>query len=249
MNLALSISHTPWRPERAAHLASMKGQLWPLFDLLVHAGRYLEHDTDYRGQDWTTAKTEWMRSQWEWHVNQPAAYHLLMTDDLTFAPRFWGVLRAMLAAAPNDVIGFLNNHPSGPQLFAEGHRWYRCSAWIVGPFYVMPHAQMVEFFDWWQRLPQTKDVGGAHWHNDDTAINQWLSDTGRTSLHPLPTIIDHGRDGLASTVGHGDEYSTPRVLWDAEPLNEWMQHAEYWTAKGGPSAAPILKLPSGGHGT
>ncbi len=152
----------------------------------------------------------------------------------------------MLDVAPKDVISCLNNHPDGPRLYAEGYRWYRTNSWLVGPFYLLPHADMLAFYGWYCALPDTSAPGGKYWHNDDTAINQWITETGRTCLHPLPTIIDHGHDDLVSTVGHGDEISVPRVLWGDESWR--MRDTGYWEAKGGPANAPVLPLPTNTKG-
>lgn len=69
-----------------------------------------------------------------------------MTDDV--CPRFWRVLEAMVAAAPDRVLGLLSNHPRGPELAMAGARWYRTNSWVVGPAYVVPHAHMVALSAW-----------------------------------------------------------------------------------------------------
>ena len=209
---SLVISHTPWRPERAACLVEMLARLAGVPD----APRpILVNDDDYRGTDWQVSKIPWMLKQWRWSIEQAADYAVFMTDDLHIAPRFWEILGAMVAE-PKDAIGLLCNHPRGPKLAAAGVHAYRTGAWLVGPAYVLSREFLREFLPFFEALPDGdwRETGTKSHLNDDSWINEFLSRTHRTAWHPLPTIIEHRHD-IESTVGHGDMYSRERVSWRA----------------------------------
>jgi hypothetical protein len=260
MTFSLSISHTPWRPDRVVALREMMMVLTPL----AHGIPFFLNDVDYRGKDWQQAKVTWALDQWRWHLSTSATHHVLMTDDLAIAPGFWMALDAMVTACPNGAIGLLSNHPAGPRLVAEGYRWYRCGCWIVGPAYVVPRETLDGFVKWYEALPDGphNQEGTKAYRNDDSSLNEFLSQTRRNSYHPLPTIVEH-RGDLPSTVGHGDKYSRERLSWrqvqktyddPAEPKGfAWkamavafdlvaMARPNYWREKGGPEEAPLLSV-------
>lgn len=257
---SLVINHTPWRPERVGALNQMQRELRPSCD----RARLMINDRDYRGRDWQEAKVAWALDQWRWSVQQPTTHHAFMTDDLHLAPRFWDCLEAMVeATADAPAIGLLSNHPRGPELAAEGWRWYRTNSWLVGPAYVLEHSALVEFLRWFENLPDGPHTveGTKAYRNDDSSINEWVTRTGRSTLHPLPTIVEH-RDDLESTVGHGDKFSRERMTWrerrsvidrggghfswESEPLRDVfgleLTGVDFWNDKGGPAAAPMLQV-------
>lgn len=238
-SFSLVLNHAPWVPERRAAKRRMLMQLTPLARRIP----FFLHDTDYR-QGGTVGKVErvdFSFAQWRWSVCQDVTHHLFCTDDLLLHPLFWNVLRAMVEAAPRAVIGLLSNHPEAPALAAT-RRFYATNSWVVGPCYVVPHPELVDFLAW----PGTvaKDAVGYGW-SDDATLNDWVTFGGpKRALHPIPTPISHER--VLSTWGHtahGDAYSHERVSWlECEPDGD-MTNPEYWRALGGPEAAPMLDLP------
>lgn len=219
------------------------------------------HDTDYRDLDWQDeGKVRWALAQWKWALAQDATHHLFMTDDLDIMPEhFWKALGAMVAQKPDVPIGLLSNHPRAPELYLNGHQWYRTNSWLVGPAYVLPHELLAEFVADFERKPwgSHTTVGTQQWANDDSSINEWITKTGRECWHPLPTIIEHRHD-IASTTGHGDKYSRERIswrdvractvddktgsiVWHTAPLDD---RPGFRLPLKGPELAPLLPLPN-----
>ena len=215
------------------------------------------NDRDWRGTEWQQSKVQWALDQWEWSASKKVSHHIFMTDDLHLAPRFWGILMAMVVAAPDMPIGLLSNHPHAAT-FLPGH-WYRTNSWLVGPAYVLPHAFLVEFLQWFKAKPDGSHLipGTKAYGNDDSTLNEFVTMSGRMSAHPVPTIVEH-RGDLESTVGHGDRYSRERVSWravrwpeDTGPDSfEWredpadfdieaMTKPAFWAGVG---SSPILKV-------
>lgn len=255
--ISVAIMHKPGSGRaREESLEVMLAQL----DLVAHHFRrsWCVFD-DYADRPWQEFKTVIALRQWEWAASTGCDHHLFMTDDLNLCPRFPEALGALLSVAPRECIGLLSNHPRATSLAADGRRWYRCNSWIVGPAYVLPHADLVEFIAWRKALPLGDREGCADWYNDDSSINEWITRTGRSSLHPLPTLIEHRAD-MASLVGHGDRFSRERVSWRAMRTTEavgdgfrWVSEEvaydparlaspDFWLAHGGPSEAPMLKV-------
>jgi hypothetical protein len=254
MRISLVVNHAPWRPERAAALLLMLKELGGRTNIRIN-------DTDYRGQDWQAAKVAWALTQWRYGLATGATHCLFMTDDLHIAPRFWDILEAIIEAHPNDPIGFLSNHPKGPELArnrALQVHGYRTNSWLVGPCYLLPRAILAEFLPWFEAKAEGNAPGGRGYGNDDSTLNEFITKTGRTTWHPLPTIIEHRHD-LESTTGHGDKYSRERVSWrecrEVEVVDDagnfrWVSYpftgvlpedltdAEYWRGH-----APLLSLP------
>lgn len=263
IRFSLSLSHTPWREDRAASCREMLMALTPL----ACGVPFLLNDTDYRGTDWQVSKVKWAIDQWRWALSTPAtSHHLFLTDDLYLAPNFWEILDAMVQACPDQAIGLLSNHPHSPDLGLRlGKRWYRCGAWLVGPAYVLPRALLSEFLARFLDLPDGNAPGAKGYGNDDSSINEFLSTTGRYSYHPIPTIIEH-RGDLPSTVGHGDRYSRQRMSWRkitapietaqgivgwSDDLIDWdvarmifakMNSVDFWLEGGGAAESPILPM-------
>lgn len=257
---SLVINHTPWIPERVEAFEAMDRAL--LFDgkePVPGKPNYVMHNcADYRGTDWQVSKVKWALDQWRWSAEKPTSHHVFMTDDLHVAPSFWTILRSMVMAAPSRPIGLLSNHPEGPTHFANGHHWYATNSWLVGPAYVLPHDFLVSFLEWFFSLPDGVKPGCKGYANDDSSLNQFITMSGLCTMHPLPTIIEHRHD-LASTVGHGDEFSRERLSWrfrrhviHKSPLEfEWvnyaldedptplMRHFAWWR---NPWDAPMLKV-------
>lgn len=250
---SLVVNHTPWREERCSALRDMLLELLPL----SRGVPFLLHDDDYRGRDWQQdGKVAWALKQWRWSASQRSTHHVFLTDDLHLAPRWWSCLDALVTACPDRPIGLLSNHPRGPELSAEGFRWYATNSWLVGPAYVLPHEQLVAFLEYFEKLPDGdwREPGNKAYRNDDSSINEWVTFHGPArTLHPLPTIIEH-REDLESTVGHGDEYSRERLSWrwarsgtSAEDqvrnfVEGPIDDVPFWLEKGGPAGAPLLEV-------
>lgn len=204
ISFSTCINHTPFRPERVRSLKSMKAALtWSL-----RAPTFI-NDKDYRGTEWQVSKVEWFLTQLRWAADQKTSHAFFMTDDLHIAPRFWEIATRMVEHVPDRPIGFLSNAPRGPELVAKGAHWYRSNSWAVGPCMLFPTPMVREFLRYYEALSFEQQA----YANDDSSWNSWITEHGPgETYHPLPTIIEHRAD-LASTVGHGDQYSRERVSW------------------------------------
>ena len=231
------LNHAPFVHERRPWLETMRRELEP------GASELWVHDTDYRqgGAVGKKDRVDFTLAQWRWSERTLATHHLFCTDDLTLAPSFWPIVRAMVEAAPHDVIGLLSNHPKAPELVGR-RRFYATNSWVVGPCYVVPRMLLRELLEW----PGTyrKDAEGLGW-SDDSTLNEWITFDGPgRALHPIPTPIRHDR--MLSTwshTGHGDDYSHERVPWDDFPDLGDMTSPYFWHDLGGPEGAPLLQLP------
>lgn len=147
---------------------------------------------------------------WRWHLGTGATHHVLLTDDLWIAPRFWWALLAMVSVKPEAIIGLLSNHPAAVPLAERGAHWYRTNSWLVGPAIIIPQVHLANFVEWhptWLASVNPKDFG------DDSAMNVWVTLKGPGQVcHPLPTLIEH-RGDIESTWCPGDCYSRERVSW------------------------------------
>jgi hypothetical protein len=224
-SFSVSIAHAPWKPERVECLREMLHELAPL----SRGVPYLCHDTDYRGRPWAEVKVDWALKAWRWHLAHDATHCLLMSDDLALAPDFWSILEAMVSEAPHAPIGLMSNHPDGPRVFDSGQHWYRTRSWLVGPAIVIPHADLEKFVPWYERwyptLPPGDLYGQQGFFHDDSSLNEWVSRTGRYSLHPLPAPIEHrlglGRSHDAQPFPkHAAEWISWRRVWHANPGRE-----------------------------
>jgi hypothetical protein len=208
---SLVINHTPWVPERQHALRDM----YPVLNGPGHEAEkaFLLNKMSWRGVPWQGgAKLAWQLTQWLWAANVDTTHHVFMTDDLHLMPVFWSALSAMVTARSECPIGLLSNHPRGPDLYDAGYHGYTTRAWLVGPAYVIPHALLLPFLQWFVQEPGDRLRGPTSW-NDDNVWNEWIAKEWRGhAWHPLPTIIEH-RGDLSSTVGHGDKHSRERISW------------------------------------
>lgn len=171
----------------------------------------------------------WSEAMWRWALETGAAHALFLQDDVIPAPNFWPALTAMLAAAPDKVIGLEQAHPAGKRLALEGHRWMTTSDMLIGPGYVFPRTELAEFLKWRRDALRPGAVENIP---EDTLIGVWSLATGRRLWHPIPTIIDHDTS-IESTYGNGAHANRrPTVTWrDGDVVGfaaEDLEDAEWW---------------------
>lgn len=204
MQIALSITHAPWIPERVENMR----KLW---EILRVDGFY--HEETERCPNWV-----WSENQWRWSLETGADYCLFLQDDLRVAPDFWKALWSMLEAVPDQVISLYNGHPATKTLAREGYRWCTTADGLVGMGYVFPRALLQEFVTW--RSFALKPLAVEH-ITEDTLIDVWCVATGRKVWHPIPTIIDHLVELDSSYGNDAHRYRRPSVTWeDADLLGE-----------------------------
>lgn len=234
MTFSLVINHTNWVPERVDAINDMIAVLTPAYpDTVSPLSRFMINGTDYRGTDWQVSKVKWALDQWRWSAKQDVTHHVFMTDDLHIAPRFWDILSAMVASTGEAPIGLLSNHPQAPNLTTH---WYKTNSWIVGPAYVLTHGFLLRFLPWFEALPDGPHTtqGTKGWANDDSSINEFVTQSGTYSLHPLPTVVEH-RGDIDSTVGHGDIHSRERLSWRTRRWTEGDYDSFVWKEEPAPA--------------
>jgi hypothetical protein len=245
---SIAILHKPGEADRQDNLEEMLLALGVPSSLCWVFDRVREP-----GEDFHTFKVKLFLEQWAWSLGTGAEHHIFLTDDLYLMPGFLYAVAAMTAVRPITPIGLLSNHPEASALRVG----YWTNSWLVGPAYVLPHNFLRLFLDWYQALPNSSyEPGHARYFNDDSALNEFITKSGRMTWHPIPTIIEHRAD-LPSTVGHGDQYSRERVSWrhvqrcysepdgqlywvtDPAPTPLGMTNPEFWQGE-----CPFLPLPT-----
>ncbi len=189
VTFALGIPHTPWIPARVASLERLRGSLDLIHDFRIFADRAPNH--------------VWSAQMWHWAAETGTTHFLQLQDDVIVTPQFWKVLRAMVSAVPDQLIGLESvlEYP-GP--------WYTTSDGLIGVGYVFPMLPLREFLEW---RAHALCKGAVESIDEDTLIDVWCVAIGRRIWHPVPTIIDHDTD-IKSTYGHEHHsHRRPKVTW------------------------------------
>lgn len=246
--LALGLPHTPWIPARVESFQRLVDGLGLKPPLVVSGadGRYVhgpEDLTHVRIFQERESNRVWPGKLYRWAVSTGATHMLQLQDDAIPYERFWSVLRAMLEAVPDQIIGLEANHPLGPEMHRTGRRWYRTRAWLVGVGYVWPlDAKLPNGLPAFLRWCEANPAILAN-NNEDSLVNHWAQLHGFDIWHPVPTIIDHDI-GVPSTYGNDEHhefsmYRRPTVTWRDVPLLAGLEHADHW----GAALPPLLPGP------
>lgn len=219
IHFSLAISHTPWIAERVESMRRLALQLGVPYESKHEPPEGL--GIDYRIVEDRVANDVWSERMWSWAAETTATHCVFLQDDVEVAPNFWPALRAIVEARPDDVVGLEVAHPAARMLALEDFRLFTTSDMLIGPGYVVPREQLVEFLEWRKtRLVdgwRTAGADGKPGLTEDTMIGLWCMTTGRRIVHPVPTIIDHDTS-IPSTYGNDDHtHRKPYVTWkDAE---------------------------------
>jgi hypothetical protein len=223
-HLAIAIPHLPGNPERDASMARLRRALWP------EGAEWLpwvhEFAPYYREFTDRVPNHVWSLEMWTWAVETGATHFLTLQDDVIVDGGFWGKLRRMLDALPDEVICLENAHDAAPYLADEGHRWLSTSDMMIGVGNVWPMPVLCAFLAW--RATKLLE-GAAEAITEDTLQAVFCAATKRRIYSPIPTIIDHDVT-IASTYGndaHGRRRPSvlPRIdSWDD---GEWRKRPEH----------------------
>jgi hypothetical protein len=179
---ALAVSHTPWRADRVENLERMR-------PILMKTHHLAHRVFDEKAPNW-----KWSRDMWGWGVSQSVTHTVYVQDDLELAEDFWPMVKAMVAANPNNVIALLSNHPFAVRAAAAGHNWYKCCE-VLGAAYVFPTAMMGAFLEW----RDTRTEGIIKSTNEDAMMTNWLWFTERRAWNPIPAPVQSKNDVIDST--------------------------------------------------
>jgi FkbM family methyltransferase len=105
-------------------------------------------------------------------------------DDVRVYEKFWEVVRAMVRAVPNRVLGLLTNHPLSKRALAGGHKWLRMTE-TLGTFYIVPSPLLPLYLKWY-------DAQDPKWiaaNCEDFIFSQWITLTGRKTWCPIPSVV------------------------------------------------------------
>ena len=212
-SFALAVSHTPWRADRVENLERMRPSL-----MKTH---HLAHRVfDEKAPNW-----KWSRDMWGWGASQSVTHTVYVQDDLELAEDFWLMVKAMVAANPNNVIALLSNHPFAVRAAVAGHNWYKCCE-VLGAGYVFPTALMGAFLEWRDGRSQ----GEIKSTNEDAMMTNWLWMTGRRAWNPIPAPIQSQNDIIDSTNPREGRYLFRASYVFAKPKDRWDAYG-YWVPR------------------
>lgn len=139
----------------------------------------------------------WHNSKRAWATHDPTAtHHLHLQDDARLCKSFVGVLYAMIAAVPDQVINlFLTSRPIIDKALQQNIHWIRCTGVCWGLGNIMPVPLIHEFLEW-----ESAHVNPLYFH-DDGRLEMWTQLTHREVWLPVPQPLQH-LGGLRSSLGH-----------------------------------------------
>jgi len=216
VTLALGVPHTPWIPARVESLGRLHHSLG--LNLSTHPPEWVRCTKLFSDREHNWA---WSGKMWAWGADVECTHFLSLQDDAIVAPDFWPVLRAMLAAVPDQIIGLESVHPIS--MTVDGP-WYTTSDGLIGVGYVIPHAVLVEFLAW---RSSSLCKGATESVTEDTLIDVFAVATGRKIWHPVPTIVDHDIEIRSSYGNDHHSHRRPLVTWrDRSTDIDWTPWAD-----------------------
>ena len=223
MSVCLVIPHTPWIPARVKSMQRLRDQLgkWD--------GPYLELTE-------RASNKQWPRKMWQWALDSGADTFCTLQDDTLIAPCFWPALRAMLpSVGEHAVLGLSAVHPIGVEIQRQGLRWYRTQSWLVGWAYAMRRPALAGFVAWYDDNPEL-----VARHNEDDLINEWVRASGRTTWHPVPTLVDHDTSIESTYANDSHVHRRASVTWRDYGEGS-LTDPDFWLPSGEP---PLLPVPA-----
>ena len=225
VTIAVAVSHTPWRDDRALTMHALRKQLG-MADGGFAANEFFRA---YKEFDQPEKVQEWSESMHRWLASTDASYCVCLQDDAVLAPNFFPALRALLTAYPHSIVGLEAVHPGGRMLARAGQHVYTTSDGLIGVGYVIPRKALLEKLRW---QSESLHYGALESMTEDALVNVFALSTGRLILHPCPTILDHIVE-MPSSYGNDDHpYRSPSVLWTDGDVCGWeladLERPEFW---------------------
>ncbi len=225
--LALGIPHLPDRGARDERLHALLG-------VIDSGAGYPERLRVFTDRE---PNAVWSKKMWTWGLETGAEFFLTLQDDSDLMPEgFWPAIHAMLTVLPKGAaLGLSAVHPEAIKVRAQGHRWYRTQSWLVGWGYGLWREDLEALLEFREELGD--DAAAL---NEDQLVNVFISATGRSTWHPIPSIVDHDTS-LESNYGN-DAHTCRRtvVRWDGYRPGE-LAAPEFWRLQGG-TAPPLLGM-------
>lgn len=223
-SMCIAIPHADWMPERVKSLDRLMRQITP-------------YQGDYVPLRIITGKVMpwvWARHLWQAQLDTGAEYCIALADDSVVDRSFISSVRSMSYSVPDRcVLGLAAQHPRAPEV-AKVSPWYRTRSWAVGWGYAMRRDTLIVFLDWFD----AKSYAWKEAHSDDNSINEWVSETGRDTWHPLPSPVDHDTSLASTWLPEPDTTNRSSWSWNNEgrmpPPNWW----SFW------KEPPFLEMPS-----
>jgi hypothetical protein len=192
ITFALGIPHAKHRPERVKSLARLMAAL-DVYEPTPETWALVPHLKVF---DRKCPYWEWSGEMWHWQLEKGGTHALVLQDDVMPMPNFWGALKAMVTAVPDQVLALETVHPAAMHFARENiGRWLRSWDGLIGVQYVIPRNLLAEFLHW-RTWNLKRDA--VCYITEDALIDCWLIDTGRKAWHPVPALASHDV-GIPST--------------------------------------------------
>jgi hypothetical protein len=208
--LAVCVTHAPWIPERAARMEKLRATITAG---LLPGEQYYEETSRPTDEEKATGSNGthiWAETQWKWGVSTDADSVVFLQDDIEIPDNFMVLLRAVIEAQPDEMIGLEAVHQAGRALKDERGAWYTTADGVIGVGYVFPKDALRAFLKW--RSEELVE-GGKEAITEDTLVGCWTLATNRKVWHPVPTVIDHDTTMPSSYGNDAHPMRRPSVTW------------------------------------
>lgn len=175
--VAIGVPHTPWIQERAKHIESIRDELVP------HENN---NDIFYREFYEREPNWSWAARMYDWAISTRCSHFLTVQDDMFLVPDFLEYVERMLHHVPDKVIGLHSVHPLAGAILKDGRRWFRTRCWLVGGAWLCPMSVLRDHREWCKANQERVKRS-----NEDSLLNEWLTENGIDVWHPTPTIVSH----------------------------------------------------------
>jgi hypothetical protein len=231
--IALGIPHCPWVPAREASMDRLRTELGTGWRGLASPAMGCESSREFTDKQ---ANHEWSLSMWSWGLETGCDFFLTLQDDVEVMPGgFWPAFQAMLAVLPKAAaLGLSSVHPGARDVERQSHRWYRTRSWLVGWAYGLWREDLIEL------LKFRESLGDAVTKiTEDALVNRFISETGRATWHPVPTIVDHDTTVDSSYGNDSHLHRRAAVRWEGYKPAE-LAAPSFWRLQG-PEPPPLLE--------
>lgn len=166
----------------------------------------IANDTERRGSLWC-----WRQAMEMGLFTTDTTHVVWLPDDALVCQDFGVILRACIAARPNDVFDCFVNH-RGLTAHPVPTPWYATTDGYVGMGGVMPRRLLEEHLAWRDEHPELGD------YPNDAGVNMWAALTGRLIYKTAWTLVRHD-EALPSLEGHDEQAADGHVRDGLHPVH------------------------------